>query len=74
MAYYIGTNQECIDYNQEVTVGENYHSTTTRWSDIIENPTQVQYAIVKHDNYSSDMQEVEVLPESWYPPIPLIED
>jgi hypothetical protein len=74
MAYYIGTNQECEDYNQEVTVGENYHGTTTRWSDIIENPTQVQYAIVKHDNYSSDMEEVEVLPENWYPPIPLIED
>ena len=74
MAYYIGTNQECVDYNQEVTVGENYHSTTTRWSDIIENLTQVQYAIVKHDNYSSDMEEVEVLPENWYPPIPLIED
>ena len=74
MAYYIGTNQECVDYNQEVTVGENYHSTTTRWSDIIENPTQVQYAIVKHDKYHSDMEEVEVLPESWYPPIPLIED
>jgi hypothetical protein len=29
MAYYIGTNQECEDYNQEVTVGENYHGTTT---------------------------------------------
>lgn len=73
MAYYIGTNQECVDYNQEVTVGENYHSTTTNWSDIIKNPTQVQYAIVKHDNYSSDMEEVEVLSDSWHP-LPLIED
>jgi hypothetical protein len=74
MAYYIGTKQECEAYNQIVTDGENYQGTTARWSEPIEHPTQVLYAIVKHDNYSSDMEEVEVLPENWYPPIPLIED
>ena len=74
MAYYIGTNKECTDYNQEVTAGENYRGTTTHWSDIIENPTQVQYAVIKNDKYPSDMDEVEVLPESWHPPMPSIED
>ena len=74
MAYYIGTKQECEDYDQEVTIGENYQGTTTQWASVIEHAAQEIYAIVKHDNYSSDMEEVEVLPENWYPPIPLIED
>jgi hypothetical protein len=33
----------------------------------------LQFAVIKNDKYHSDMQEVEVLPDSWHP-LPLIED
>lgn len=65
MAYLIGTKQECEDYNQDVTLGENYQGTTTQWASVIEHPTENKCAIVAHENYSSEMQEVEVLTEDW---------
>lgn len=65
MAYYIGTKLQCEAYNQVVTAGENYQGSTARWSEPRKHPTQVLYAIVKHDNYSSDMQEEAVLTEDW---------
>lgn len=64
--YYIGTKKQCEDYNQEVTLGQNYQGITRQWASVIEHPTENKCAIVKHDNYSTPMTEVETLTEDWY--------
>jgi hypothetical protein len=65
MAYYIGTKQECEDYDQVVTIGENYQGTTTSWASVIPHPTEDKYAIVAHENYSSELEMLEVLTSNW---------
>lgn len=64
--YYIGTKAECEAYDSIVTSGENYQAPTTNWANIIQHPTEDKCAILKHDNYSTPMTEVETLTEDWY--------
>lgn len=66
MAYYIGTKTKCEEYNQQVCEGEKYKGSTSSWSNVIRHATQSKFAIVKHEKYSSDMQEVESLSEDWF--------
>ena len=49
MKYYKGTKQECDAYNSEVTQGEGYQGTTTKWAE----PVQIgnDYYIPKHPDY-----------------------
>jgi hypothetical protein len=63
--YYIGTKQECQDYNNQVTLGEKYKSYTVRWENVIRNENGQGFAILKHDNYESNMILVESLPNNW---------
>lgn len=59
--YYKGTEQECLDYNNQVTQGENYQGTTKRWA----NPIEIEgsWYILKHEKYNSDLEVVNELPE-----------
>ena len=65
--YYIGTKQQCEDYNQDVTLGQNYQGTTTQWASVIEHPIENKCAIVAHENYSSELEQVETLSSDWFP-------
>lgn len=56
--YYLGTKQECEDYNQLVVQGENYGSVTSSWANIIANNDSTLFAIAKHSKYQSDMSYV----------------
>lgn len=64
--YYTGTENECNDYLQTVNAGENYSGITSTWANVIEHPTENKCAIVKHENYSAQMTELESLTEDWY--------
>ena len=70
-SWYIGTQQECEDYNSYVTEQENYPGPDTNmFSVLTPHPTNGTYAIVKHPNHedqSRNMTEVLNLDETWYP-------
>lgn len=67
MGYYIGTEQECKDYNNLVVANENYNGTTTNWSDILQNNSNPnEYAVFVNTKYSSSMDYIERLPDTWY--------
>ena len=63
--YYKGTKQECEDYNTKVTLGENYQGSTTSWANVTSNQKGQGFAILKHDNYESDMEQIENL-DNWF--------
>ena len=64
--YYTGTKQECEDYNTKVTSGENYHGSTDSWTNVISNQNGEGFAILKHENYESEMTLIDKIPDSWY--------
>lgn len=58
---------ELESYNNLVKVAERYDGTTTTdWANIIEHPEGTQFAILKHDNYQTDLNTVETLDSSWF--------
>ena len=63
--YYKGTKEECEDYNTKVTLGENYKDSTDSWANITNNQNGQGFAILKHENYESDMTLIDKIP-SWY--------
>ena len=66
--YYIGTQAECNAYNEQVKQGENYDGVdTTDWATPIAHPNGTDYAIIKHDNYTSSMTSQDSLGDDWYP-------
>lgn len=66
--YYIGTYDQCEQYNATVTTGERYQGETTRWANVQSHPSEEQFAILKHKKYDSDeMQFVSELPDDWTP-------
>ena len=69
--YYIGTEQECEEYNTEVCDVHNYHGTTLRWSLPIQNYSDnTQYAIIANADVTSTLSTMDTLPDSWFPPLP----
>ena len=64
--YYKGTKEQCEDYNTKVTLGENYQGSTNRYADIQKNQNGQGFAILKHENYQSDMTLIDKIPDSWY--------
>ena len=64
--YYKGTEKECADYNKKVTLGEKYPNGTIRYAYVIEHKNGIDFAILKHDNYESDMTLINELPSDWY--------
>lgn len=59
MSYYKGTQQECIDYDNQVTQVENYVE-NDNWA----NPIQIDGAwyILKHEEYKCNLELVDELP------------
>ena len=64
--YYKGTKEQCEDYNTKVTLGENYKDSTDSWANIISNQNGQGFAILKHENYQSEMTLIDKIPDSWY--------
>jgi len=64
--YYKGTKTKCEDYNAKVTLGENYKDSTDSWANVISNQNGQGFAILKHENYESEMTLIDKIPDSWY--------
>ena len=64
--YYKGTKEQCEDYNAKVTLGENYQSSTNSWANLTSNQNGQGFAILKHENYESDMTLINKIPDSRY--------
>ena len=58
--YYIGSEKKCEQYRAKVTDGESY---IERWARLIKHPGL--YAILKHEDYESDMKLVENLSKNF---------
>jgi hypothetical protein len=68
--YYTSQNRkELVSYNEVVNSGEGYNGTTTHWSNVIEHPNGTDFAIMKHENYDSELTLVESLGDDWFPDI-----
>ena len=68
--YYISQNrQELVSYNEAVNSGEGYNGTTTTWANVIEHPNGTDFAILKHENYDSELTLVESLGDDWFPDV-----
>ena len=72
MAYYIGTLQQCEDYDRQVVIGEGYgrnpDDVTAKYAEPVKHPTQNKYAIKKHSSYEDEnMNLVESLSSDWFP-------
>ena len=67
--YYVSDNKaDLIAYNNLVKVGEHYDGTTTTdWAKVIEHPNGLQFAILKHHKYQTDLQTVDALSSDWFP-------
>lgn len=67
MSYYIGTHNECQQYNELVTFEESYNKERPIiWANLISNADNSLYAVEKHPNHLSTMQEVSALPADWF--------
>jgi len=60
MEYIKGTKQECEAYNDEVTQGENYQGSTSKWSNVIK--IKDEYFILKHPKYATELEILNQLP------------
>jgi len=69
MAYYTSTNKSELEaYNTLVVNGEGYDGVyTTDWASIIEHPNGVDFAMLKHDDYTADLTLIETLGADWFP-------
>ncbi len=67
--YYTGTNKADLEaYNKKVVWGENYDGVyTTDWAQVIEHPNGVDFAMLKHPNYNTELTLLETLSEDWFP-------
>ena len=64
--YYQGTKTKCEDYNTKVKLGENYQGSTTSWANVTSNQNGQGFAILKHENYESEMTLIYKIPDSWF--------
>ena len=67
--YYAGTKQECENYNATVTSGEGYSGSTSRWGKIEEHQNGLEFAIIAHDKYHSELETLKTLTDDWFPKI-----
>tara|TARA_R110000824_G_scaffold186497_1_gene367778 strand:+ start:443 stop:643 length:201 start_codon:yes stop_codon:yes gene_type:complete len=58
--YIKGTYQECIAYDAEVTLGENYTGGTIRWSEPVE--IDGYHYMIVNEKYSTTLTTVSELP------------
>ena len=68
--YYTSQNRkELVSYNEVVNSGEGYNGTTTHWANVVEHPNGTDFAILKHENYDSELTLVESLGDDWFPDV-----
>jgi len=68
MAYYLGTYQECINYDIIVTQSEQYvHN--DNWAEPRVHPNGTDFAIKKHEKYDAELTLVESLGDDWFPDV-----
>ena len=67
--YYTSTNKADLEaYNDKVVWSEGYDGVyTTDWAQVIEHPNGVDYAMLKHDKYNTELTLLEILSEDWFP-------
>ena len=67
--YYTSTSKSELEaYNTLVVNGEGYDGVyTTDWASIIEHPNGVDFAMLKHDDYTADLTLIETLGADWFP-------
>ena len=67
MAHYIGTKSQCEGYNAKAAKLEGLTGDkTNKWSEVIKHPTKDLWAVAKHPDQPSAMQQVEALPADWF--------
>jgi len=69
MHYTSQNREELVAYNEAVNSGEGYNGTTTTWANVIEHPNGTDFAILKHENYDSELTLVESLGDDWFPDV-----
>ena len=72
--YYTSNDRvELETYNDLVSQSENYDGTTTTdWANVIEHPNGLQFAILRHQKYQTDLNTVDALSSDWFPQEDLI--
>jgi hypothetical protein len=60
MKYLKGTLEKLEAYNEKVSIGENYHDTTSKWADVIE--VEGGFYIAFNEKYPSDLEKIDNLP------------
>ena len=70
MSWYIGTLEDCEDYNEKIKSERNYTGNfTSDWDTPVKHPRRDEYAISAHatqPDSSSGLVFVEQLPEDWH--------
>jgi hypothetical protein len=57
--YLKGTEQECKDYNNEVTIKEKYNGSTTGYATVDAHQNGADFSILKHFRYESELEVIE---------------
>lgn len=66
--FYISQNkEELVAYNETVNAGKNYTGFTNNWAEVMSHPNGVDFAIVKHKDYTAEFEELDLLPSDWWP-------
>jgi hypothetical protein len=63
--YLKGTQAQCKAYNKEVVEKENFIGSTTGYAKVEEHQNGVDFCILKHPRYKSDLEQIENL-EGWF--------
>jgi len=64
MSYYIGTREECDNYNQQVKEEKGLIEDII-WAHPIKHPTEDKYAIHVCSAVESELEQVDMLDETW---------
>lgn len=68
MAWYKGIQEKCQEYDKYVTANEGYVQ-GDNWANTIKHTIKDEWAILKHDNYTSEMILESELSSDWFPEI-----
>lgn len=67
--FYVGSEEDCLAYNEEVKAVKNYQGTTTDWALPKKHPKQDLYRITKNagvDTAVEGLTGVEELDNTWF--------
>jgi len=64
MSYYIGSKEECDNYNQQVKEEKGLVEDII-WANVVKHPTKDKYAIYVCPAVESQLEQVDMLDETW---------